>query len=285
MAFWSGEKLLENVKPQQIIDPYNAKKIDCSAYTLTLGPDFFVSPDYTVAGRDNIKKYLETPAEVQLGGAWRKMAGGELIIPPGQFALLLTEEYVRIPPDVMGFISLKFGVKGPGLINVSGFHVDPGYEGRLVFSVYNGGPSPAHLHRGQDVFLLWLADLDRKSGGRFVKARPDSPQVTIPVDMISKADRPMHSLQSLSNRVEELSTQLTILKAGVAILATAAALTFAAIKLAAPSEPAAAATAPAITAPTPQFPQESAPRPSQIPQGSTPRPPEGQTAETKGKGQ
>lgn len=265
MAFWSGEKLLENVKPQQIIDPYDAKKIDCSAYTLTLGPDFFVSPDYAVAGRENVKKYLETPAEIQLGGAWRKMAGGELIIPPGQFALLLTEEFVRIPPYVMGFISLKFGVKGPGLINVSGFHVDPGYEGRLVFSVYNAGPSPAHLHRGQDVFLLWLADLDRESGGRFVKPRTDSPQMTIPVDMISKADRPMHSLQSLSDKAEELGTQLTILKAGLAILATAAALSFAAIKLAAPSESTAAKTQPAITAPAPQVPQHAGPPPPQAP--------------------
>jgi hypothetical protein len=73
--------------------------------------------------------------------------GRLLTIYAGQFAYLLTEEVVKIPSSAMGLISLKFGVKGPGLINVSGFHVDPGYWGRLVFSVYNAGPSEARLQR------------------------------------------------------------------------------------------------------------------------------------------
>jgi dCTP deaminase len=73
----------------------------------------------------------------------------------------LTEEVVRIPPDVLGFISLRTTWKFRGLINVSGFHVDPGFHGNLIYAVYNAGPAPVHLARGMDLFLIWFAELDK----------------------------------------------------------------------------------------------------------------------------
>ena len=111
-------------------------------------------------------------------------------------------------------------MKGPGLINVSGFHVDPGYQGRLIFSVYNAGPKPSRLHRGQDVFLLWIADLDRPSSERFVKQPTRSPRVSISEDMISKVDRPVHSLQQLSEKVEKLDNELRFFKRVLGVFAT-----------------------------------------------------------------
>jgi len=61
--------------------------------------------------------------------------GKQIAIPPGQLALLITEEEVAIPTNRIGFISIKFTAKMRGLINVSGFHVDPGFKGKLKFSV------------------------------------------------------------------------------------------------------------------------------------------------------
>lgn len=220
MAFWSGERLLDEGPSYKIVDPFDPGKIDCSAYTLRLGPEAFVTPDYDVPARDNVKKALTAPFQVDLGGGRRNLAGGELIIPSGQFAILLTEEFIRIPPHVMGFISLKFGIKGTGLINVSGFHVDPGYEGRLIFAVYNAGPSAFHVTRGQDMFLLWLADLDRTSRLPYIKSEPKNPLVNIPEDMISRADRPIQSLHQLSDKIAELDKELTIFRRVVTIIAT-----------------------------------------------------------------
>jgi dCTP deaminase len=249
VAFWSGEKLLKEVPLRGIVDPYDPAKIDCSAFTLTLGPEFFVSPDYATPSRESVKKLLAAPSTVSLGGGQRQLAGGELVIPSGQFALLLTEEFVRIPHDVMGFISLKFGVKGPGLINVSGFHVDPGYEGRLIFSVYNAGPKPAHLNRGQDVFLLWLADLDQHSTGRFVKSPPANPMVSIPIEMISRADAPIHSLQQLSEQIESLHRQLNLFKGLGAVLVAIASI-IGAMTYFAPAGPPPSAPTPIIISPS-----------------------------------
>jgi dCTP deaminase len=214
VAFWSGEKLRREVPAQQIVDPFDPDQIDCSAYTLTIGPEYFISPDYSTHSSDIKKRRLRA---VDLGILdTRAQPGEHFVIPPGQFAYLLTEEVVKIPSSAMGLISLKFGVKGPGLINVSGFHVDPGYWGRLVFSVYNAGPSEARLQRYQDVFLLWIADLDVNSDE--IKKYPSPKNVTISDEMVSKADRPVHSLQQVTERVEELSQELHLLKSFAAVM-------------------------------------------------------------------
>jgi len=41
-----------------------------------------------------------------------------------------------------------------------------GYRGRLTFSVFNAGPVPIHLKRGQPIFLIWYASLDAKPPSR-----------------------------------------------------------------------------------------------------------------------
>jgi len=75
---------------------------------------------------------------------------------------LLTKEYVKIPKNKIAFISIKAGVKFKGLVNVSGFHVDPGFKGNLVFSVYNAGPSSIVLSNGSPYFPIWFAELDEE---------------------------------------------------------------------------------------------------------------------------
>lgn len=72
----------------------------------------------------------------------------------------MSMEEVRVPQDAIGFISIKAGTKFRGLVNVSGFHVDPGFSGRLKFSVYNPGNRPIVLEPGSPIFLLWFASLD-----------------------------------------------------------------------------------------------------------------------------
>jgi dCTP deaminase len=57
---------------------------------------------------------------------------------------------------------MKTGFKGRGLVNVSGFHVDPGYSAPLRFAVFNAGPSTIGVKQGEDCFLIWYADLDRE---------------------------------------------------------------------------------------------------------------------------
>jgi len=69
-----------------------------------------------------------------------------------------------MPNDRIAFITLRFSQKIKGLINVSGFHVDPGFHGKIVFSVYNAGPATIHLDKDKEYFTIWLADLKESSG-------------------------------------------------------------------------------------------------------------------------
>src|SRR6266853_4211041 len=149
MSFWSGEKIASNLA--SLFTPSDPKRIDCSAYTLTLGPEVFVTTDqrFDDDPERGLKLYLD--------------AGDQCRIPPGQFAFLLTEEVITIPGNAIAFISIRARYKFKGLVNVSGFHVDPGWKGRLIFGVYNAGPSPVVLSRGAEMFLIWFADLDRAS--------------------------------------------------------------------------------------------------------------------------
>src|SRR6266436_3418709 len=82
-----------------------------------------------------------------------------LTIPSGEFALLTTHETVRIPDEYVGFISIRFRFKILGMLNVSGFHVDTGYCGKIVFAVYNLGPGDIVLRYRDHVFMLFIARL------------------------------------------------------------------------------------------------------------------------------
>lgn len=266
MAFWSGNKLAIEIPRQKIVDDFHVEQIDCSAYTLTLGAEFFVTPDYSVPVRKNTKQTLSASRRWDQSIPDRlRVEGGPMIVPPGQFAFLLTEEFLKIPYTVMGFISLKSGVKWRGLINVSGFHVDPGFQGRLIYSVYNAGPTPIQLNRGQDLFLLWLADLDDSATDKYAKKQSRS-LLEIPSTMISEVNRQIHSLQALSDRIEAVANRVTIISSMAAFAGVLLGLFLAAAALPlfedkAPQVPSVASTSSPPQIPAPSTTPPAAPAP------------------------
>lgn len=195
MTFWSGEKISDIGKHNyNFISDFDEKRIDCSAYTLKVGNEYFVTADALAAEGERFsrKKSLKT--------------GESFVIPPGQFAFLLTQEKIEIPADVMAFISMKATYKFQGLINVSGFHVDPGYRGSLVFSVYNAGPSPVHLAEGLPLFLIWFADLDRISS----KTRSGDAGKSLSNDLLKAMSGKILSFQSISEEITSLRNEMAV---------------------------------------------------------------------------
>ena len=141
MAFWTTEKIGEIAAAWPLVRPFYESRLDCGSYHLAVGEEVFVT------SKGGTKTTLPP--------------GAQFTIPPGQLAIVLTEEEVHIPNNAIGFISMRARVKLGGLVNVSGFHVDPGYKARLKFSIYNAGDQNAVMARGEPVFLIWFADLDR----------------------------------------------------------------------------------------------------------------------------
>ena len=216
--FWSGETLSKRLKT--LIDPFVPELVDCAAYTLAIGPEVYVSPNDQNAD----------PNAVTI----RQLSQGEAFtIPPGQFAFLLTEEIVSVPADALAFISIRAKTKFRGLVNVSGFHVDPGYCGQLTFAVFNAGPVPVHLKRGQPVFLIWYASLDRetafKKNGATHKGIDSAVVTAIAGELQSFAglSKKMENAdKALSERVHAIEKEQTFLRViGTIVLAVVIALT------------------------------------------------------------
>lgn len=142
--FLSSESLIKIAQQKDIFSDFTEDRVKHGAYELTIGDHYYV----TSSDRETTRPLVENE---------------QFKIPPGQMAILITEEVISMPLDHIGFISIKYRVKIAGMINISGFHVDPGFRGQLKFSVYNAGPEPIVLQRGQKVFSIWFAQLDQRT--------------------------------------------------------------------------------------------------------------------------
>lgn len=151
MAFWSGEKLAQRLPG--LISNYDSNNLDCASYRLCVGDQVFATSD----------KFASSAPTDPLVSVLGNSPNNILRIKPGQFAFLMTQESVSVPDDALALISMRAGYKFKGLINVSGFHVDPGWQGKLLFSVYNAGPAEVIVQLGDPMFLIVYADLDCSS--------------------------------------------------------------------------------------------------------------------------
>lgn len=191
MAFWSGPTIGQ--KLSMVVDDPDPTCVDGAAYMLKVGSEYYVTP--TDQSSDHRSRTLQTLAK-----------GEAFAIPPGQFAYVLTHEIVTIPTKVLAFISIRARVKWKGLVNVSGFHVDPGYRGRLTFAVFNAGPAPIHLRQGDPTFLIWFADLDKDAGKDAKQQR--APVTQMDVTILNHVAGELNSLEGLAEKLRTTDREL-----------------------------------------------------------------------------
>ncbi|MBD2304217.1 dUTP pyrophosphatase [Chroococcidiopsis sp. FACHB-1243] len=186
MSFWSSQTLKSRLPG--LIQPFNEAQVESASYQLCLGEEVYIStlPDTPLKDRQVISL---------------KDAGTN--IPPGQFAFLITAETVEVPHDAIAFISIKFKVKKHGLINVSGFHVDPGYKGKLIFAVYNAGPLHFRVKKGDRFFSIWYADLDEDDDKPYKGDGFNS----IPSDFMNAPDL-VSSIPNLVKRLDNVESKM-----------------------------------------------------------------------------
>ena len=164
----------------ELINPFDETRIVNCSYELSMGSEAHITGEGS-----KTKRELDDQEQIH--------------IPPGQFAQLLTFEIVSIPDSALGFISIKSRFKSRGLVNVSGFHVDPGYKGRLLFSVYNAGPNYIALSQGTPTFLLWYSFLDLPTADLYGGAR--SGLEVISDEDVMRLQGDVYSPQALAERV------------------------------------------------------------------------------------
>ncbi|WP_218837871.1 dCTP deaminase, partial [Candidatus Methanoperedens nitratireducens] len=194
------QEMSDNNKLPILYNLLDIKGFRPANYDLRLGNEFFVS-------REKYPKRLsETDAYI--------------VIEPGDFAILTTYEYIYVPDDLLGLISLRNSYKKYGLINISGFHVDPGYYGKLMFSVYNAGPEKVILKYKEPVFMIMYDKLKEP----VLKGYGKEGFENITVDLVSGLIGYSVSPVRLKARIDRLEMQLKIIMA-IAIAVVVAKIT------------------------------------------------------------
>lgn len=234
-GIWSCQRIAHEARRSKLFtypDPrkaYNHGNAECgfrehlldyAGYKLTMGPECYVSPAYADK-RGSVRPLDDNEA---------------FFIPPGQFAFLLTEEVIRVPDNAFAFIALRSTSKFKGLVNVSGFHADPGFLGRLVFAVFNAGPGDVHLRRGEVLFMITYCDLDEqteKPRSNELNNKDHTTRLHISTEIIMPLSGQIQSLaglkDSIENVEEELDGRLNRMERDVAIMRWAFAIIIAAL--------------------------------------------------------
>ncbi len=205
MTFYSDvsiKKRLTELFPEEFNEPINLSDLDeAASFVMRLGREAFLSGEKKLVRLNPKNPFLK--------------------IAPGDLAILLVKEYVRIPPDLIGFISVKLRYTNMGLINISGFHVDPGFEGHLTFSVYNAGPNDIVLRYDDELFLIFFAELDDKTTSGYNSDRHSHQyQDHIPSDAMNKLGGKSVSPQSLDVRLGTLENRFQLVWALLLALTT-----------------------------------------------------------------
>lgn len=186
MPFWNTNRIKHECQAQGLITPYREERALRCAYELGVGPEAFITS--------------------HKGDTTQLPARSKVTIPPGQFGLLITGETVYVPPSAIAFISIRARIKFQGLVNVSGFHVDPGYRGQLKFAVYNAGSKDIVLDQDERVFMIWYADLDAPTPDPY----PTLPatQSVITSEDVSRLKGEVASPAELKKQIEEMRTEI-----------------------------------------------------------------------------
>ena len=153
MAILSDTTIKEYLKEGKIvIDPLkDEQQIQPSSVDMRLGDEFKVfkvirKPYIDPKDEEDIAEYMESSTVPE---------GEAFIIHPNEFALATTQEYVKVPDDLVARVEGRSSMGRLGVtMHVTAGYVDPGFEGRITLEISNIGAMPVALYPGQRVCQL-----------------------------------------------------------------------------------------------------------------------------------
>ena len=153
MAIKNDRWIQEMSEEHQMIDPFHAKQVrdGCISYGLSsYGYDIRVAPEFKVF--TNVHNIVVDPKEFD-SRSFVDVNEAECIIPPNSFALARTEEYFRVPRDVLVLCVGKSTYARCGII-VNVTPLEPTWCGYLTLEISNTTPLPAKIYGGEGIAQL-----------------------------------------------------------------------------------------------------------------------------------
>ncbi|WP_400251768.1 dCTP deaminase [Methanobrevibacter smithii] len=153
MAILSDKTIKEYLEEGKIvIDPLkDEQQIQPSSVDMRLGDEFKVfkvirKPYIDPKDEEDIAEYMESSTVPE---------GEAFIIHPNEFALATTQEYVKVPDDLVARVEGRSSMGRLGVtMHVTAGYVDSGFEGRITLEISNIGAMPVALYPGQRVCQL-----------------------------------------------------------------------------------------------------------------------------------
>jgi len=113
---------------------------------LRLGDDFLVLDYHTGKG---VIKFDKEPI-------YQKKKG-KIIIPPKEFILGTTLEYICVPPNMVSSVQGKSSIGRTGLFVQNAGWIDPGFKGNITLELFNANSLPIELKPGIRICQIFFA--------------------------------------------------------------------------------------------------------------------------------
>jgi dCTP deaminase len=131
------------------IDPFSPDAIQPASLDLRLGRQFRVFRNSRIPFIDVKKEYPDLTELVEIDG------DQPFVLHPGEFALAVTYERVRLPNYIVGRLEGKSSLGRLGLlVHSTAGYVDPGWDGALTLELSNVANLPIALYEGMKVSQL-----------------------------------------------------------------------------------------------------------------------------------
>ena len=142
--------------PGPVISPFDQAALGPASYDFQIGTKF-ASPQALQAFvvRDGARlRSVGSGTEVDGAKELRQGEQIEIVLEPKQAVLCHSAEYVRVPPHLVGVLSMRSSFARDWLDHSAATTVWPGFQGNITFELRNDGPRPYILRSGMRVLQL-----------------------------------------------------------------------------------------------------------------------------------
>lgn len=149
---------------------------------------------------------IRVGAKGVLGGEGREidLRADPIQLGPGAYCGVISQEKVRLPDYMVARIGSKRALSYDGVILLTGTVVDPGYEGYLLFGLYNASQRKVQIRQGRKICNIVFERLAKRAD----KPAPSDPSLktgNFPDQFIDRmANMDVLPWMQISERVEEI---------------------------------------------------------------------------------
>lgn len=147
--------ILKLVEENQLIDPFRKDGLQPHSYDAHLSEILKIAQSSEVVLKEvpGIAKIMETRPRFENLTVESGLA-------PLQFALASTEEYFKLPENIVGFVCGKSSIGRNGLQIENAGLIDAGFEGAITLEFFNMAPWKINLKAGMPICQIYFFHVD-----------------------------------------------------------------------------------------------------------------------------